>query len=95
MEIKRISPLAFAKVQAIMMAIIGLIFGLFVALLGGFAGSLSPQPGVGITLGASAIILLPIFYGILGFLMGLIGAGIYNLVASWVGGFEIDLVKKK
>lgn len=30
-------------------------------------------------------------YGVMGFVFGAIGALIYNLVAKWVGGFELEL----
>jgi hypothetical protein len=36
-------------------------------------------------------LLLPILYGVLGFVMTAIGAAIYNLVASWIGGIEIQM----
>ncbi|MEK6374241.1 MAG: hypothetical protein AABO58_16260 [Acidobacteriota bacterium] len=41
--------------------------------------------------GAAAVVALPIFYGILGFIMTLIMAALYNLVAGWVGGVELDV----
>ena len=41
--------------------------------------------------GAAAIIVLPIFYGVLGFVFSLIGAALYNVVASVVGGVELDV----
>lgn len=45
----------------------------------------------GLLFGAGAIVVLPIFYGVLGFVFAGIGAAIYNLVAGWVGGIEIDM----
>jgi hypothetical protein len=36
-------------------------------------------------------LVLPVFYGVLGFIAGLIGALLYNLFARWVGGFELQL----
>jgi len=33
----------------------------------------------------------PIFMGILGFLFFVIFAGIYNLLAKWLGGFEVEV----
>jgi hypothetical protein len=34
---------------------------------------------------------LPIFYGAMGFILGVIGAFIYNLIARWVGGIEVEV----
>ena len=36
------------------------------------------------------IIVLPIAYGIGGFIAGLITGGLYNLVSRWIGGLEFD-----
>ena len=35
-------------------------------------------------------ILAPVIYGAMGFVFGAIGAWIYNLVAKWLGGIEIQ-----
>jgi hypothetical protein len=76
---------------------LGLIVGIFVAAavsLGALAGSMlteSSSPLLGLVLGFGAIILCPIFYGILGFLSGLIAAGLYNWVVGFTGGIELEL----
>jgi Transmembrane domain of unknown function (DUF3566) len=36
-------------------------------------------------------ILMPVIYGAMGFVLGLIGAAIYNLVARWIGGIEVEV----
>jgi hypothetical protein len=36
-------------------------------------------------------IAAPIAYGLMGFIMGALGALIYNLIAGWVGGIEMEL----
>jgi hypothetical protein len=41
--------------------------------------------------GVGAIILLPIFYGGLGAIMMIITAWLYNVVAGFVGGVEVDV----
>ena len=40
--------------------------------------------------GAGAL-LVPVFYGVMGFVFGVIGAAIYNLVAKWTGGIEFTV----
>jgi len=42
-------------------------------------------------IGVAAVIVLPLFYGLLGFIGGIITAALFNLVASMVGGVEIEL----
>ena len=67
-------------------------FGALFSLVG-LAGAFQPldAPGGGLLFGAGAIVFLPIFYGGLGFVFSLIGAALFNLVAGWVGGVELDV----
>jgi hypothetical protein len=78
-----------SKVSAIIFFFIALIFilpfGLFIKLT---LGSNSP----GIPFGGGIIFfLLPILYGVMGFIMTAISCFIYNLIAKWTGGIEIEL----
>jgi hypothetical protein len=34
---------------------------------------------------------LPIIYGVFGFISGLIVGALYNLIAGWTGGIEVEL----
>ena len=34
---------------------------------------------------------MPIIYGVMGLIFGVIGAALYNLVARWIGGFEVEV----
>ena len=53
----------------------------------GFAGSGMPTGGLfGMMFGVGAIIILPICYGLVGFIGTLIAASIYNGLAKLVGG---------
>jgi len=36
-------------------------------------------------------IFLPIIYGVMAFIFGVIGAALYNLVARWIGGLEVEV----
>ncbi|MFC1953923.1 hypothetical protein ACFLWR_07365 [Chloroflexota bacterium] len=38
----------------------------------------------------AAIIFFPIFYGVFGFVGGIICASLYNLFTKWVGGIKIE-----
>ncbi|MEE8525424.1 MAG: hypothetical protein V3T72_15920 [Thermoanaerobaculia bacterium] len=46
----------------------------------------------GAMFGVGAVILMPLFYGFMGFISGLITGLLYNLIAGWIGGLEMDLV---
>ena len=75
---------------------LSLIFVPFL-LLAALISAVAPHPagsggalaaGVGIGMSLIFAVLAPIIYGVLGFIFGALGALIYNLVASWVGGIE-------
>ncbi len=89
-EIKKIGVLSLAKIYAVITAIFGLIIGIIYAVVG-TAASVSGEAGVLAALGIGSIIVMPIVYGIIGFISGAIGAWLYNLVANWIGGIELDL----
>jgi hypothetical protein len=96
MVIKRVGPLSCAKIAALLYAIIGLIFGamfsLF-ALVGTFPSdpAMPISPLFGVAMGVGAIIFLPLFYGAMGFVMTLVFAAIYNVLAGIMGGIEIQV----
>lgn len=89
-KLKRLEVLSVAKLQAVLMAVIGLITGIFYALLGAAFSVLAGPAGLGGGLGFFAIIVLPIIYAVIGFILGAISAFLYNLIAGWVGGIEIE-----
>jgi hypothetical protein len=91
MVIKRIEPLSCAKMVGTLYAILGFIVGTLFSLfaLGG-ANALGVLPFGGALFGVGAVILLPLLYGCAGFIIALIMASFYNLVAGWVGGIEFQ-----
>ena len=97
MVITRINPMSCAKVSGALYALIGLLVGAGVTLVMLTIGSAIPQDEMpagaffGALFGVGAIVILPIFYGVLGFIGGAIGAFIYNVVAGITGGLEIDV----
>ncbi len=92
--VKRIAPGSAFKVGAVSYAIMGLLFGIIFALVSMVGGALVPASEAGVFrmfFGVGAIVFLPICYGVIGGIFAAIGAVIYNLVAGWVGGLEVDI----
>src|SRR5947209_12916867 len=100
MQVRRVGIFSYAKITAVTTAAFGLIFGIIygliviifgAAILAG-GGSNTGAAGAGsIVAGLLIMIGLPIFYGILGFIFGAIGALIYNVAAGIIGGLEMEL----
>jgi hypothetical protein len=90
--IKSVGVLSVAKMMGLIQACLGVVlipFFLLVGLAGTLAGRQeSPFAGM---LGLVLAFGMPIFYGVLGFIMGAIGAALYNLFAKWIGGIELQV----
>lgn len=94
-ELRRVSPLRAANVVALLYALsmLLMIVPMFVAM------SLVPEPSVA---GAQQqlplstfrwlLVLYPAFGLVFGWLAGLVGSWLYNLIAGRLGGFELDLL---
>ena len=93
MILKKIGVLSLAKLHGILIAVFGLIVGLIYGFLGVIFGLVSGSIGIA-GLGIASIIFLPIMYGVFGFVIGALMAFLYNLVAGWVGGIEMEFEKK-
>jgi hypothetical protein len=96
MVIKRIGPLSCAKIVGVLYAILGLFFGAMFTLFGLVGlfptdSAMPMSPAFGMFMGVGAIIFLPLFYGCMGFVMTLIFAFIYNVLAAIVGGIELQV----
>lgn len=96
MILKRIGVMSCGKMLGVLYALMGLIFGAIFSLLslvGAMAGMASgeDQAVFGLFFGVGAIVILPILYGIFGFLGGLLSAFLYNVVAGFAGGIELGL----
>lgn len=101
MTIRRFGVLSVAKMYGLLMFLFGLIFGVIYGLIlivfGAAISAMGPNRdaaagGIGTAaMGVGMMIGLPLFYGILGFIMGAIGALIYNAVAGIIGGVKFEL----
>jgi len=98
MVIKRVNPVSAAKIGGVLYGLLGLVIGacvsVFALLFSGAMAALSDDRNagqmVGMMFGAGAIVIMPIFYGVIGFVMTLISAALYNVAAKITGGVEID-----
>ena len=96
MVLKSIGVLSAAKIVGFMYAVLGLVMGLIFAaifsLIPAVAGGNSDMPGwLAPMFGMGAIVIMPIFYGCMGFIGGALGAVIYNALAGMMGGLELRL----
>lgn len=92
--VKSVGVMSVAKMMGLIYGCLGLIFVPFF-LLAGLGGmfalnSKDAFPFAG-AVGIAFTVAAPLLYGVMGFVSGVIGALIYNLVAKWVGGFEVEL----
>ena len=90
-KLKRIRVFFCAKLQATLMAMLGLIAGIIYS-LGGLIGELTE--GIPLNLGTIlafvALLGMPALFAIVGFATGGISALLYNRATLWMEGIEID-----
>jgi hypothetical protein len=96
MVVKKIDVLSAGKISGLLYAGVGLIMGGFVSLfslMGAAIGAANQDSSalIGALFGVGAFFILPIFYGVLGLIGGLVGAGLYNLIASVTGGLRVEV----
>jgi len=94
MVLKKLGAMSCAKVMGVLYAAIGLIVGFFFSIGSIFAGMMGSSGGgdgamFGFLFGVGAIIIMPIFYGVLGFIGTLIAVYIFNFVVNYTGGIEM------
>jgi hypothetical protein len=92
-RLRRINPIQLGLVLGILYGIFTFIVALIVFPFSGMmAGSGMPMNRMfGLGFGAAMVVVLPIAYFFISFIVGVIGALLYNLVAGWTGGIEIEL----
>ena len=88
-QLTYVAPLKAGIVLAVLYFVGGLI-GVVIALPFLLIARAAAEASVA-TLSPAWLFVMPIGYGILGFIVGLIAAAIYNLVAKFTGGIEFEL----
>ena len=98
MVIRRIGVASAAKISGAIYAVIGLIGGCIVAVISlasaGFmsAAANNDMPSwLGPMFGVGAIVIAPIFYGVMGVVVGALTAVVYNVVAGVAGGLDLEV----
>ena len=81
--VRRIGVMSAGKVSLVGYALVAGFFGTLGAIVTAFTSG--PLEALGV------LIAVPLIYAIIGFLGGILAAWIYNVVAGWVGGIEIEL----
>ena len=95
MVITRVNAFSVAKVAAVLYAGMGLLAGALFSLIGmvGVGAALAGTEGAGFLsalFGVGAIIIMPICYGIIGFIFSFIAATLFNVAAGMTGGIEVE-----
>lgn len=86
-RVKRFGVYQTSKVAAIIMFFVSFIFMIPFVLIGGIFRNSFPGFPMG---GGAFFIVMPILYAVIGFIMTAISCAIYNLIAQWTGGIEIE-----
>ena len=84
-RIRKFGVLQTAKVVGALYALLGLVFVPIFLVISMF----SPNES---RMGAGFALVMPILYGVLGFIFTAIACAIYNFVSGLVGGIEVELV---
>ncbi len=97
LTVRSLGVLALGKVMGCIYGFFGLIFGALFSLfsvvggMGMMGSEMGSEQAIPLLFGVGAIIILPLLYGVMGFLAGLLTALIYNLCAGFIGGVEMEV----
>ena len=102
MEIKKIGAMSLAKIMAMIGIIWGFVLGVIVSILyfrlaatgneAQISELISQAPAIA-GIYKFGFIIFPIYYGLIAFISGLIVALLYNWIAKWLGGINIEFKK--
>lgn len=94
MVIRRFGIWSVARLYGLLSAAMGLLVGLGIAVASTVGMSMAEgdePPFLAGIFGVGAVVILPIFYGVMGICGGAIGAALYNMLAGVVGGVTLDV----
>ena len=99
-KLMRIGVVKCGMIQGVFGLVVGLLVGIIYGgmfIIMGLVGASSEldslgMGGLGVAgMGVVFLIAMPIIYGLMGFVGGVIMAAVFNLVTGWVGGIELEL----
>ncbi len=92
--IKEIDSVAFGKLLTILYGTMGLVFGLFTTIAAFMGFSMPKKYGIfSLIFGKWAVLSLPVFYGVSGYFIGRIAAGLYNAAVGSKRGFRVEVLR--
>ncbi len=92
--IKEIDPAEFGKTLLIVHGTMGLVFGFFTTLASFMGVSMPKRFGIfSLIFGRQAVLSLPLFYGVSGYLIGRIAASLFNTVVGSKKGLRVEVVR--
>jgi len=91
-RLRSIGVLSSAKIFGIVQGAIGILVGFLFLIFAIVGAAIVPaQQKLGMMGMIVIAVLMPVFYGVIGFVMGALWAFVYNLAAQAVGGMELQL----
>ncbi len=95
LKLKKIDPVKWATAIGLMYALLTSIIVVPVFLFALLAGSSSGfgDSGFGILGGGIAMLFVPVLYGVIGFIIGLIGTFLFNFILKKINGVDIEFEK--
>lgn len=94
MVIRKVGIWSVARMYGALSGGMGLLIGLIIAVASAVGMSMAEgdePPFIAAAMGVGAIVIVPLFYGVLGICAGAIGGALYNLLAGIVGGVTIEV----
>ena len=89
-HLRRVGVLQAAKMSGMLCFFLGVVIAGIMFLVS-MAMPSSSWSGMAGAMGMGMLIFLPVIYAVIAFVFGAVYAWLYNLVAGWVGGLELDL----
>lgn len=96
-RVTRIGALSLGKLMGGVGAVMGLFFGLIFTAISLFGATMVASDGsaveslLGLAFGVGALFVLPILYGALAFVQGVVVASVANVAMSVFGGLELEI----